>query len=259
MRRRVELRSASMPMMDKTLEREIAMAKRIQQQLLNGKRPALPFGELSGVSIPARNIGGDYYDFYPLSHGRVRILIGDVMGKGIPAAMVMILTRGAFRSAAERAVSPGETLEAMNNALYDDLRSLGSFVTVLCADWDPTAKRLVCASAGHSLPLVVRPGREPAAVSGPTGVMLGGLPKQTYVETDVPLFPGDLAFFYTDGIVEALNAKGEPFRLQSLKRLLAETADAPAEDIQRRIVDALEAYTDGRPQKDDITMAVLKA
>ena len=93
--------------LDRTLKREIQIARNIQSTLLNGAKPRIDSGDISGVSVPARLIGGDYFDFYPLSGGRMRMIIGDVMGKGIPAAMLMILTRGAFRSAAVSTASPG--------------------------------------------------------------------------------------------------------------------------------------------------------
>src|SRR5690606_20012518 len=140
----------------KSLEREVKLARNIQMKLLNGSKPVIKNGEVSGISIPARLIGGDYFDFYLLPNGKIRIIIGDVMGKGIPAAMLMILTRGAFRSAAESTQGPAETLTAMNKAIYQDLRVLGSFVTVSCADWDPHAFSLTYATAGHTIPLVSR-------------------------------------------------------------------------------------------------------
>ena len=101
---------------EQMLQREINLARTIQTTLLNGHAPLIEGGEVFGYSIPARLIGGDYYDFYPLVNGKVRIVIGDVMGKGIPAAMLMILTRGAFRTAAESTQSPGKTLTSMNKA-----------------------------------------------------------------------------------------------------------------------------------------------
>jgi sigma-B regulation protein RsbU (phosphoserine phosphatase) len=243
---------------DKTLEREIQLAKKIQYKLLNGKKPTMLSGEISGLSVPARNIGGDYFDFYPLQDGRIRIIIGDVMGKGIPAAMLMILARGAFRSAAEHTANPSETLTAMNNALYDDFRQLGSFVTVLCADWDPISMKLTYASAGHSLPIIVRATKELADLPTAKGIMLGGLSKQTYPQSEMVLAKEDLVFFYTDGIVEAQNSGKDAYRLERLQRLLVEASSRQAADIERIVVDDIHAFTEGMAQKDDITMVVLK-
>jgi sigma-B regulation protein RsbU (phosphoserine phosphatase) len=141
---------------DKWLEREIKVAKNIQTKLLNAANLRINGTEIQGISIPARIIGGDYYDFYRLENGNVRIVIGDVMGKGIPAAMLMILTRGAFRSAAASTSGPAHTLTAINKALYQDLRSLKSFVTLLCTEWNPLTNVLTYASAGHNMPLFIK-------------------------------------------------------------------------------------------------------
>ena len=244
--------------MDVTLKREIHMARNIQMKLLNGEKPLLLNGEFSGISIPARLIGGDYYDFYPLYNGKVRIIIGDVMGKGIPAAMLMILTRGAFRSASESTRSPGETISAMDNAIYKDLRTLRSFVTVFCADWDPNTGEFSYANAGHSLPVFLRNGLELDDIPPLKGVMLGGLPNQKYPDVMIQLKDHDLVFFYTDGIVEAKNRMGEMFKRDRLVHLLEEYWEQGASDIEKNIIDSISQFTQGLPYRDDITMVTLK-
>lgn len=245
--------------MNKTLQREISLAKNIQTKLLNGKRPTFEGGEVSGTSVPARLIGGDYYDFYPLVNGKIRIVIGDVMGKGIPAAMLMILTRGAFRSAAESTQSPGATLTAMNKALYEDLRTLKSFVTLFCADWEPTSGVFTFANAGHNLPLLIS-GHNQTVDSLPkvSGIMVGGLPNQRYNEESIILSDNDTVFFYTDGIVEAVNNNGEQYKLERLIDTLAKNKDKAVEDIESSVMDSIKEFTEDAPQKDDITMVTLK-
>ena len=245
--------------LEKTLKREIYQARNIQNRLLNGKKPTLPDGEITGRSIPARVIGGDYYDFYTLPEGTIRIVIGDVMGKGIPAAMLMILTRGAFRSTACKTKSPGETLTAMNQALYDDFRALSSFVTVFCADWDPVTNEFVYANAGHSLPLLLKGNHEVAEVPKIKGVMLGGLPGQTYEECRITLDDADKVFFYTDGIIEAENRCGEQFTRSRLIDVLLAYKEKSVTDMEQSVVDAVQAFTEDMPQKDDITMVILQA
>jgi sigma-B regulation protein RsbU (phosphoserine phosphatase) len=244
---------------NKILQREIHLAQNIQMKLLNGEKPLLPSGEMSGVSIPARLIGGDYFDFYPLTNGKIRIVIGDVMGKGIPAAMLMILTRGAFRTAAEATQGPGETLTAMNNAMFKDLRKLGSFVTVFCADWDPLIGEFTYANAGHNIPVIVRGHSEVVQLVDLKGVMLGGLPGKKYREESLQLKDEDLVFFYTDGIVEAQNLEGEMFKLERLTQLIIENGHKKAMEMETTVVETLNAFTEGLPQKDDITMVILKA
>ncbi|HWL22639.1 PP2C family protein-serine/threonine phosphatase [Lysinibacillus fusiformis] len=243
---------------NKTLEREINLAKNIQTALLNGEKPTLENDEVSGISIPARLIGGDYFDFYPLPNGKLRIVIGDVMGKGIPAAMLMILTRGAFRTAAESTKGPGETLTAMNNALYADLRKLNSFVTVFCADWDPILGTLSYSSAGHSLPEIIRGVKQKVEIPPVKGIMLGGLPNQTYKEEKATLVEGDLVFIYTDGIIEAVNTDGEMYKVNRLENLLKSLVTKNVQEIEQSVIEDINHFTEGLPQKDDITMVLLK-
>ena len=243
---------------NKTLEREINLAKNIQTKLLNGEKPKLDNDDISGVSIPARLIGGDYFDFYPLPNGKLRIVIGDVMGKGIPAAMLMILTRGAFRTAAESTQGPGETLTAMNNAIYTDLRKLNSFVTIFCADWEPQTGTFTYANAGHSLPEIVRGKSGRIVPPKVKGIMLGGLPDQVYKEEKVSLIDGDLVFLYTDGIIEAQNSEGEMYKTERLLDILKINVSKSALDIENAVVSSVSKFIEGMPQKDDITMVTLK-
>lgn len=244
---------------DKSLQREINLARNIQSQLLNGKTPTFEGGEVSGSSLPARLIGGDYYDFYLLVNGNIRIVIGDVMGKGIPAAMLMILTRGAFRSAAESTKGPGGTLTAMNQALYEDLRTLKSFVTLFCADWNPKTGILTYANAGHNLPLFIK-GKSNNIEELPNvkGIMVGGLPNQVYKENNVYLEELDTIFFYTDGIIEAQNDAGERYKLERLIQTLVQNKDLGVGELEKCVMNSIEKFTEGVPQKDDITMVLLK-
>jgi sigma-B regulation protein RsbU (phosphoserine phosphatase) len=245
--------------MGKALQREINLARNIQIQLLNGKTPKFEGGEVAGSSLPARLIGGDYYDFYPLMNGKIRMVIGDVMGKGIPAAMLMILTRGAFRSAAESTQGPAEMLTSMNQALYEDLRTLKSFVTLFCADWDPKTGIFTYANAGHHLPIYIS-GKDRTVKELPKvqGIMVGGLPKQVYKEASVHLVDQDTIFFYTDGIIEAQNKNGEQYTLERLIETLIKNQDKGVNELQKSVLDSVNEFIDGVPQKDDITMVLLK-
>lgn len=244
--------------MNKSLEREIKLARNIQMKLLNGKQPEIDSGEVSGMSIPARLIGGDYYDFHLLPNGKLRIVIGDVMGKGIPAAMLMILTRGAFRSAAESTQGPGETVTAMNNAMYDDLRKLGSFVTLFCADWDPERQTLTYANAGHNTPFIVRSNKSVVDIPKIKGVMLGGLPDQEYPENSIELKEDDFVFLYTDGIIEAQNINGDMYRIERLRDVILENSRRDVNEIETAVIQSIEAFVGDIPQRDDITMVILK-
>jgi sigma-B regulation protein RsbU (phosphoserine phosphatase) len=239
--------------------RELKQAIDIQLKLVNEAPPKLKGGKITGTSLPAKLIGGDYYDIYPLVNGKIRIVIGDVMGKGIPAAMLMLLTRGAFRSAAECTKTPGKTLSAINQALYKDLRKLKSFVTLFCADWDPETGVCTYANAGHNLPLFIS-GKDGTVQLFPkvTGIMIGGLPNQTYAEESTILENCDKVFFYTDGIVEAQNKKGDLFQLDRLIGSLVEYQAKGITDLDQYVMESVNRFTDGIPQKDDITMVLLK-
>lgn len=243
---------------NKTLEREIRLARNIQTKLLNGHQPKVENGEVIGTSIPANHIGGDYFDFLVLPNGKLRIIIADVMGKGIPAAMLMILTRGAFRSISDSSKGPGETLEAMNKSMYVDLRTLGSFVTVFCADWDPATNLVTYSSAGHNLPLRLTPKEGIVEFPKVKGVMIGGLQNQLYPENTIQLTNKEVVLFYTDGIIEAQNKDGDMFQMDKLCDVLLTCYEKEVKDIQDAIVHSIEMFTEGMPQKDDITMVLLK-
>ena len=244
---------------DKVLEREINFARKIQSQLLNGKTPSMVGAEVFGSSLPARLIGGDYYDFYSLENGNIRIVIGDVMGKGIPAAMLMILTRGAFRTAAANTSGPGETLAAMNKAIYEDLRTLKSFVTLFCADWDPKERIFTYANAGHNLPLFINAkANSVKEIPKVSGIMVGGLPNQVYKEESVRLDELDTIFFYTDGIIEARNKNGDQYKLDRLIQILLENKVLSVEEIEKYVMESVKQFTEGVPQRDDITMVLLR-
>ena len=251
--------AANEVIIDKVLEREINLARNIQSKLLNGKTPILIGAEISGSSHPARMVGGDYFDFYPLANGKIRIVIGDVMGKGIPAAMLMILTRGAFRTAAGTTQGPGETLAAMNNAIYEDLRTLKSFVTLFCADWDPEEGILTYANAGHNIPLFINGKRKSVEeIPKVKGIMVGGLPNQVYKEETVRLEELDTVFFYTDGIIEAQNKNGDQYKLDRLIQTLLDNNVLTLTEIEDYVTNSINQFTEGVPQRDDITMVLLR-
>jgi sigma-B regulation protein RsbU (phosphoserine phosphatase) len=240
------------------LKDEINQLIAFQSKLINDDPPILIGGKIIGTSLPAELMGGDYYDIYPLENGKIRIIIGDVMGKGISAAMLTILTRGAFRSAAEYSKSPGEALSTINQALYKDLRKLKAFVTLFCADWDPETGGFSYSNAGHPLPIIIS-GRNKSVkmFDKLSGIMVGGLPNQVYKEESILLEQGDSVFFFTDGIVEAQNRKGELFRLDRLISSLVEYQENDSLEINQYVMESLNNFTEGICQKDDITMVLL--
>ncbi|MFC4389168.1 PP2C family protein-serine/threonine phosphatase [Gracilibacillus marinus] len=244
--------------LNKTLAREMKQARNIQMKLLNATKPIIKSGEITGVSIPARLVGGDYFDFIELPNGHIRIVIGDVMGKGIPAAMLMILTRGVFRSSVEHFFSPSETLKAMNEFMFQDLRTLGSFVTLLCADYDPVNHTLTYASAGHNLPIVITKNKVRKDIPFINGIMIGGLATSTYKQFTIDLLDEDIVFFYTDGITDTLNEHGEAFKMERLVELLERNCQLQSDQIEKAVLKRIGEFTNGELQKDDITLIILK-
>jgi serine phosphatase RsbU (regulator of sigma subunit) len=243
--------------LDRSLLREIDLAQNIQKKLLNAKPLSFPTGQIIGTSIPARVVGGDYYDYVTLPDGRIRMIIGDVMGKGIPAAMLMILTRGAFRSLAMKADGPGETLTLMNQAMIEDLRSLRSFVTLFCADWDPAARKLYVANAGHTPPFYKNNEDEWQRIES-KGIMIGGLPNQRYEQSSLLFEEDAFVLFYTDGITESVNPVGERFGIDRLLKQLNESVLSSAEELHDMILNSVTDYTYDDLQTDDLTLLVLK-
>jgi steroid delta-isomerase-like uncharacterized protein len=237
------------------IEQELRVARRIQRSLLPEATPALEGWQLAAYYEPAREVGGDFYDFLELEDGRLGLVVGDATGKGMPAALVMATTRGMLRAVAQSLDSPGEVLARVNDALYPDVPS-AMFVTCFYAILDPLAGRLRYANAGHDLPYVLRNG-EGAHKLRATGMPLGLMPEMGYEVKEAVLREGDSVLFYSDGLVEAHDPDYEMFGFPRLGALVAEHGK------ERSLVDALleELYSftgEGWEQEDDITLLTLR-
>jgi len=192
------------------LDRESEEARVIQQALLPKSSPYIPGFMISGRSVPARAIGGDWYDFIPFADGRWGIVLADVSGKGTAAALLMSATRGMLRSLAEACCGPAEVLGKLNQLLVDDFPA-GKFVTMVYAVLDPSRRSVVFANAGHLRPLLIDDDGE-QFLDTERGLPLG-LSCGDYSETQVSLAKGSKLIFYSDGITEAVNAQDEEFGL----------------------------------------------
>ena len=195
------------------LEQELRVASVIQQTLLPKSVPEPPGWKMSAHYQPAREVGGDFYDFLDLPDGRIGLVVGDVTDKGVPAALVMATTRAIVRSAAERLVSPGRVLQRANELLYPDIPAK-MFVTCLYAVLDPSDGRLQFANAGHDLPFLRN--EEGIQELRATGMPLGLMPGMTYEQKEFTVKPGDSLLMYSDGLVEAHNERREMFGLPRL-------------------------------------------
>ena len=228
------------------LDREAQEARAIQQALLPKSSPYIPGFVVSGLSVPARAVGGDWYDFIPFPDGRWGLVLADVSGKGTAAALLMSATRGVFRSLAEACCSPGEVLTKLNQLLVDDFPA-GKFVTMVYAVLDPATRTVVFANAGHLRPLFTDDEGE-HFLDTERGLPLG-LSCGDYSETQITLSPGSKLVFYSDGITEAENANEEEF---GLCRLAEHVVKPGASAVS--IIDDVRSFANGSGVRDDASV-----
>ena len=236
------------------IEQELRVARQIQRSLLPEATPELYGWRLTAYYKPAREVGGDFYDFLELENGRLGLVVGDATGKGIPAALVMATTRGMLRAVAQSLDSPGEVLARVNDALCPDIPS-EMFVTCFYAILDPKSGTLRYANAGHDLPYLWHGGD--AEELRARGMPLGLMPEMSYDESEAVLREGDCVLFYSDGLVEAHDPHYEMFGFPRLGALIAEHGK------QRSLVNSLlkELYSfvgERWEQEDDITLLTLE-
>jgi steroid delta-isomerase-like uncharacterized protein len=236
------------------IEQELRVARQIQRSLLPEATPELYGWQLAAYYKPAREVGGDFYDFLELEDGRLGLVVGDATGKGMPAALVMATTRGMLRAVARGLDSPGEVLARVNDALCPDIPS-EMFVTCFYAILDPKSATLSYANAGHDLPYLWHSGD--AKELRARGMPLGLMPEMSYDEREAVLREGDCVLFYSDGLVEAHDPHYEMFGFPRLGALIAEHGN------QRSLVDSLlkELYSfvgERWEQEDDITLLTLE-
>jgi hypothetical protein len=238
------------------LTQEMRVARSIQQGLFPQQCPQIKGYTLAARCQPARETGGDFYDVVEFSDGRVGMVIADVAGKGMPAALLMADTRSTWRSETRNGHGPAETLRNINRSLCHDINS-NAFVTLLYAVLDPTTRQLCVTSAGHPLPLLH--GRKEVREIKVYGLPLGLRTDATYDEVQVSLAPGDTVVLYTDGIVEAMRPSGELFGFERLMTLVQRQGHQPAQVLVEHILATVRAFSDQSSQADDMTVLVLKA
>jgi serine phosphatase RsbU (regulator of sigma subunit) len=238
------------------VEQELKVARSIQQASLPKEVPELEGWQVSPYYQPAREVGGDFYDFHLLSEGRLGLIVGDATGKGVPAALVMSTTCGMLQAVSQAldSSSPGEVLERVNETLLARIPP-NMFVTCFYAILDPETASLSFANAGHDLPYLRRRGE--AEELRARGMPLGLMPGMSYEEKEIVLDAGDSALFYSDGLVEAHDPQGDMFGFPRLRALIAEHGE------ERSLGDFLlaELYSfvgEGWEQEDDITLLTLE-
>jgi serine phosphatase RsbU (regulator of sigma subunit)/predicted ester cyclase len=239
-------------------EQELLVARRIQHALLPKAVPELEGWEILPHYQPAREVGGDFYDFPPVADGRVGLVIGDVSGKGIPAAVLMASTQSVLRAISQRGDSlPDQVLTEANEVLCTYIPP-NMFGTCFYAILDPESGHLSYANAGHTLPFCKRHNEDQADELRARGMPLGLIPGMSYEQQETSLVPRDAVLFCTDGLVEAHDPRGEMFGTPRLRSLLSERPEA-GRGLSATLMKELERFTgEGREQEDDITLLTLE-
>jgi serine phosphatase RsbU (regulator of sigma subunit)/ketosteroid isomerase-like protein len=239
------------------VEQELRVASRIQHASLPKEVPELEGWKISPLYRPAREVGGDFYDFHLLPEGRLGLVVGDATGKGVPAALVMSTTCGMLQLAAQAlgSSSPGEVLRQVNEALLARIPQ-NMFVTCFYAILEPKSASLSYANAGHDLPYV-RHGGECEELRA-RGTPLGLMPSMSYEEKEITLQANEAVLFYSDGLVEAHDPEGEMFGFPRLRALVAEHAEEERQ-LGEFLMEELYSFVgEGWEQEDDITLLTLR-
>jgi len=250
----------------KRMQAEMELAAIIQKRLLPANAPEIKGLEVAGISKPSSETGGDYFDYLPLQDGSVQagpvsrlgVVVGDVTGHGVGAALIMTAARAMIRSQALTGILPDAILKHTNNMLEQDLDA-EQFLSLCYGVFDMKAKTFVYTSAGHEPPLVYRPANQTWMKLDSTGTLLGLFPELEFPMADpLPLISGEIFLFFTDGLFEAMNKDSEQFGIDRVKQLVANNASRSAREILDHLMVGVEAFTEGLPQRDDITLLVVK-
>jgi serine phosphatase RsbU (regulator of sigma subunit) len=241
------------------VRRDLALAAEVQRRLLPPQPPQNGAATLSAFSLPARTVGGDYYDFLDLDDGQVGLAVADISGKGIAAALLMSVVQASLQVlSTENRLSLPQLTEKMNGFLY---RSTGTskYATFFYAELDDRARRLRYVNAGHNPPYHVRRTESGVAITELKvgGTVLGLFPEMTYDEAEIALEPGDLVVAFTDGVPEALNVEGEEFGEERLKSVLRSVVGAAASEVSAQLAGTMREWIGEAEQYDDLTCLVV--
>ena len=237
--------------------KELEIARRLQRRLLPDQPPSILGYDIAADNMPAREVGGDFFDFIPMTEDRWGFVIADVSGKGITAAIFMGLSRTIVRATMTRTLDISSSLQQANDLICRDSTS-GMFVTLFYAVPIPEERKLRYVNAGHNPPLLLRKGSDEMVALRGKGIALGVKQNIRLEENVIDIGPGDTLILYTDGVTEAVNEKGEAFGEERLKLAIRESRDATAREIILRIQDAVIAFAGTMHQFDDITLLVAK-
>jgi serine phosphatase RsbU (regulator of sigma subunit) len=241
-------------LMRQSTEQELRLARSIQRASLPREVPTLEGWQISPFYRPAREVGGDFYDFFELEDGRLGLVVGDATGHGVPAALVMASARSMLRAVAQASDSPGDVLRRVNDPLATDIPA-NMFVTCFYAILDPESGSLTYANAGHDLPYLYR--NSAAEELRARGMPLGLMPGMGYEEKQTILKAGEAALLYSDGLVEAHDPEGEMFGFPRLRALVAEHGEQRS--LGDFLLEELHSFVgESWEQEDDITLLTLR-
>ena len=253
-----ELKAAQAQIIEKErLEKELEVARQIQLSILPQELPAFPQHDFGALMIPARAVGGDFYDFIPLDQDRLGIVVGDVSDKGTPSALFMALSYSLVRAEAHRNSSPGETLQAVNRLLME-MNTSGMFVTVLYGVLDTARGEFSFARAGHPLPIVLDRNGEQVVLGNQLGQVLGLFDDPQLDQQRVIIPKGGVMLVFSDGLSEATNPSGEDFSGGRLTKALDGLTNQPAQALCESLWDATMAFCLPASQQDDFTLVCVK-
>lgn len=242
------------------IRRELDIASTIQQSILPRTFPPFPERrdfDIFAAMLPAREVGGDFYDFFLVDDRRLGVVIGDVSGKGVPAAIFMAISRTLLKSTALQGLSPGECLQHVNHLLCLD-NSAEMFVTLFYGLLDTATGELAYSNGGHNPPLILRDDGRVEWLAGTGGMALGILADVRYAAKQTMLQPSDAIFLYTDGITEAMDVSGTLFSDRRLSGVLEQRNGASPDALIRAVVDEVRAHAGDVAQSDDITALCVK-
>ena len=254
-----ELKAAQVQIIEKErLERELQVAFEIQTSILPQTLPELAGYDFGALMVPARAVGGDFYDIIPLSQNKVGIVIGDVADKGVPSAIFMAQTHALLYAMASRNSPPARVLQRVNQLLMK-IGELSLFVTVLYGILDKRTNTFSYARAGHELPIIVSSDGQTQLAPYNQGQLLGILEKPTLDEQTVGIPPGGLILLYTDGVIDARHSNGYAFGLERLTSELEVMGNASAQELCDRLWQTLKAFHSETAQEDDVTLVTIRS
>ena len=240
----------------KLMREEMRLAYDIQMNLLPKEPPKVPGYDIAGMSIPAKAVGGDYFDFIQMGDDRLGFCLGDVSGKGMPAALLMASLQATLRGQIDMRTSPRECLDRSNTLLYRSTEA-DKFATLFCGVLDYRNHRLTYSNAGHNYPFYFRVDGEAVRLAV-GGLVLGCLEGFSYREESFDFHRGDALLVFSDGISESVNANDEEFGEDRIACVLLENRMLPSAEIIKAVIRSVRAYSDESAQIDDMTLLVMK-